>query len=273
MRRVNIAGLSLGGGRKDNFFFSLIEYYPDYKKWFLKSILPVKGNQSLRNWMKEFSVHTLVVDFPLSTPSCQRCTLKCPGIDDCPVEETSLARERMNALFQSGVSKAFKRRLKRDFLPYWNRVIDVWIWEQYYDLMLDYFNTGFDSFGNTSLMLISRFAYIRRHFPEELAYRETSVFICLLELLRAEIILPKQVRQFGDMELGVDARMTIIQDIARKLNIFIYDHDFLLMATKPRAFLSFLLVVAGQRVILNKTCEIPPWCQKTSCEFVVPCFV
>lgn len=272
MDKVALAGLSWGGGRKDNFFFSLIEYYPSSKKWFLKSILPVKGDQSLQKWVHEFSIQTLVVDFPLSQPPCQRCTLECPGIPNCPVEETKLAQEKMTLLGQTQPSKTLKKRLKRDFLPYWNRVIDVWVWNEYYDLILDYFSTGFDSFGNTSLMLMSRFSYLKRTLPESLTYKETSTSLCLLELLRGEIISPFQVHQLRDMEQGVDARMTIIQGIARKLHIFIYDHDFLLMATKQRAFLSFLLTVAGQRVILNKVREIPDWCHSSSQEFMVPSF-
>ena len=280
MDKINIAGLSLGGGRRDNFFFCLLEYYADSGRWFLKSILQVaegEGNNILRQWIEDFSITALVVDFPLSNPPCHQCELDCPGIEACSVEEVVSSKERMEALLReasptSSLSKAFKRRLRRHFLPYWNRPIDVWVWENYYDLLLRYFSMGFDSFGNTSVMLMSRFAYLKRHLTESLSYYETSPQICLLELLRAEIISSRQVLQLNDIERGQSMRMTIAQAIESKLKIFIYDHDIHLMVKNSRAFSSFLLAVAGQRVVLERGGSIPQWCHQSSPNFIVPTF-
>ena len=277
MSKVNIAGLSLGGGRRDQFFFCLLEYYENKDRWFLKSILQVEegdGNVVLNKWIQDFAVRDLVVDFPLSHPPCHHCHLVCPGTPACPVEEVVAARGRMKELLESEetLSKSFKRKLKRDFLPYWNRPVDVWVWEHYYDQLLDYFNMGFDSFGNTSMMLLSRFAYLKRHLPQDLAYYETSPLICLLELLRGGIISHDQVARLKDMELGAAMRMEIIQAIERELKIFIYHHDLYLMTKNPRAFASFLLGLAGQRIAMNKTLSIPPWSHEQAPHFIVPTF-
>ena len=37
--------MSLGGGGEKIFFFSLLEYYPEKKRWFLKSLHQVKDEE------------------------------------------------------------------------------------------------------------------------------------------------------------------------------------------------------------------------------------
>ena len=45
MEKKNIAGMSMKGGKKDNFFFCLLEYFPKKERWFLNSLLQVKEHQ------------------------------------------------------------------------------------------------------------------------------------------------------------------------------------------------------------------------------------
>ena len=234
------------------------------------------GNDALLRWIKEFEVEVLVVDFPLSYPSCYQCSLVCPGIEYCTVDEVQSARQRINTLLKEdtsqNLSRSLNKKLKKRFLPYWNRTIDIWIWENYYDLLLHYFSVGFESFGNTSMMLLSRFSYLRRHFAPELACYETSPLICLLELLYGKIITKKQIVKLKDIEEGAVMRMEIIKAIEDKLKVFIYNHDFNLMTENPRAFLSFILAVAGQKVIEGETVEVPPWCYNREQSFFIPKF-
>lgn len=82
MKIHSIAGLSLKGGRKDNFFCCLLEYYPQKKRWFLKSLLQVKdegggkesdqselfGDTLLKEWAHRYELKGLVVDIPLTYP-------------------------------------------------------------------------------------------------------------------------------------------------------------------------------------------------------------
>ncbi len=314
MDRINIAGMSLGGGRKDKFFFCLLEYYSDSERWFLKSVLQVKdedaedGDDAIRKWATDFNLKDLVVDFPLTTPPCHDCELDCPGMKICPAEEVRDVRERMQVLLDTDkeifehhpksyekdrqeaseirpsfnvlekkpdnhiLSKSFKRRLRKGFLPYWNRPIDVWVWENYYDHLLHFFNAGFDSFGNASTMLMSRFAYLRRHLPEGLSYYETSTYICLIELLRSKIITKSMITNLKDIDQGVNARALICKAIEEHLGIFIYEHDMNLICKNPKAFDSFLLAVTGHRVVLNEVSVLPRWCKGDGQSFAVPKF-
>lgn len=310
-----VAGLSMKGGRRDNFFFCLLDHYEDGDRWFLKSLLQVKdeeeinnGDDAIRSWIDEYGIDNLVLDFPLSKPPCHECERECPGISKCPVEEVTyvqnqakeilekdklLAKENpkeyersrnLDDLFDYGrdifdkwpvehlLSRSFKRRLKKGYLPYWNRSLDFWIWCFYHDQLLRLFNTTFDSFGNTSLMMISRFSYMRRHFPVDLNLFEANVNLTLIELIRSRILLKKNILNLNDLEIGVDARLDIIKKIENKLNIFIYDHDLDVLAKNPRAFESFILAIAGQRKLLNQVIDTPDWTSPDQTKFILPSF-
>ena len=314
MESNNIAGMSMKGGRKDNFYFCLLEFYPDSDRWFLKSLLQVKdeegrdGDDAVREWIEDFNLRRLVVDFPLSSPACHTCQLDCPGVEACPRPEVSPVRERIKRLLQEDMeilehhpktyerkrnmddeidvsrdildkeahehilSRPFKRRLKKGFLPYWNRAIDFWIWRHYYDQLLDIFNSSYDSFGNTSLMLISRFSYLRRHFPNDLELFESNAPVILIELLRSKIIARKDIDLLSDIEFGVEARLDIIKKIEKKLAIFIYDRDLEILARQPRAFESFLMAVAGQNIQIGKNRKTPDWTGPEQTKFIAPNF-
>lgn len=310
----NVAGMSLRGGRRDNFIFCLIEFYPDQNRWFLKSLLQVKdeegvdGDDAIRSWIEKYKLHQMVVDFPLSEPACQTCQLACPGQNLCPVKPVVRVREEMERLLTEDqklvnknpkryeqernlkdevditrdilgrtsdehlLSRSFKRRLKKGFLPYWNRPIDFWVWQHYYDQLLDVFNISYDSYGNTSLMTQARFIYLKRHFPDELTLYEGHVQLTMLELMRAGVIHKRDIVQLSDIEMGLEARLDIIKKIESGLKVFIYDHDLEILVKNPRAFESFILAIVGQNIHLKQNHEIPNWALEGS-KFVVPSFL
>lgn len=101
----NVAGMSLGGGRKENFFFSLLEYYPEKQRWFLKSLHQVKDeeirdrDEIITSWVEQYGLTQLVVDFPLSQPPCEEsCLSVCKGASQCPRLEVQQVRAEMQAL-------------------------------------------------------------------------------------------------------------------------------------------------------------------------------
>ena len=238
-----IAGMSLGGGKKENFFFCLIEFYEKENRWFLKSLYQVKEESNLTNdevittWVEGSDVKKMVVDFPLTRPPCETCQLVCPGTVLCHNEEVTEVRSEMRELlgedkklveenpkkyeqerveddkvhFSKNVlsketnhhilSKSFKRKLKKGFIPYWNRPIDFQIWKHYYDQLLSLFNISFDSFGNVSVMLMHKFNYLLRHLPRDLKIMESDTHICLIELYRAGIISKRHLVDLKDINL------------------------------------------------------------------------
>lgn len=97
--------MSLGGGRKENFFFSLLEYFPEKKRWFLKSLHQVRDeeirdrDEIITSWVETYGLKQLVVDFPLSRPPCEEsCLPNCPGATECPRHSVSAVRDEMQKL-------------------------------------------------------------------------------------------------------------------------------------------------------------------------------
>lgn len=311
---MNVGGLSLGGGRRENFFFCLLEHYPDRGRWFLKGLHQVKDediqdrDEVITGWINQYQLKDLVVDFPLSRPPCDTCVLKCPGVNVCPqnavrevrlemdellTEDARLEKENPKKYEQERVraeeldwsqdilhktsdvhmlSRSFKRKLRKGFVPYWHRPIDFWVWKNYYDQLLGIFKTSYDSYGHVSVMLLARLKYLLRHMPDHLALHESSVQIVLLELHRAKLVSKFQLSQLFDLDLQSMARETLIRGIEQQLQLFIYDHDFEILVKNPKAFDSFLLAIAGQRLLMNNLRDIPFWGNADGGNFIVPDF-
>ncbi len=319
MEKNHLASLSLKGGRKDNFFFCLMEYYADKDRWFLKSLLQVKDGQDendlsaqlgkdeiIRAWTDKFQVKNLIVDFPLSPPPFNKSLFtKNPTSDDKAValieqkmQELLAADERarqdnpkryeqerneddltsFSAVQMEGkssdplLSRPFKRRLKRGFLPYWNRPLDFWVWCEYFDPYLELFRGSFDSFGDTSLMTLLKFSYMKQDFDKSIKLYEGNTKLTLLELMRAKIIQQKDILGLSFLEEAVESRLDVVRKIERALKIFIYDHDLELIVKNPRAFESFILCLSGQAILGQKTRVLPDWANPTESHFIVPEF-
>jgi len=311
----NVAGMSLGGGRKENFFFSLLEYYPEKKRWFLKSLHQVKDeeirdrDEIITSWVNQYGLKKLVVDFPLSHPPCEESCLKeCKGANQCPRSQVVEVRGEMAKLLEEDsqfykenpkkyeqdrasslevdysknllkkntdehmLSRAFKRKLRKGFVPYWHRPIDFWVWKNYYDQLLELFKISYESFGNVSVMLLARLNYLLRHLPEDLSMYESNVQICLLELYRARVISKSTILQLFDLDLAAAAREQIIQNIEKHMEIFIYENDLDTITRNSQACDSFILSVVGQRMLMNGLRQIPHWGNTDGGNFIVPSF-
>lgn len=307
--------MSLGGGRKENFFFSLLEYYPEKKRWFLKSLHQVKDeeirdrDEIIANWVEQYGLKQLVVDFPLSRPPCESsCMGGCTGANHCPRPQVMAVREEMQRLLEQDaknyqenpkkyeqdrassqevdysrnilkkntdehmLSRAFKRKLRKGFVPYWHRPIDFWVWKNYYDQLLEVFKISYESFGNVSVMLLARMNYLLRHLPSYLTMYESNTQICLIELYRARIVSKSLLLQLFDLDLAGSAREQIIKNVENHMGIFIYENDFQTLIRYSQAFESFLLSVVGQRMLMNDLRDIPEWGNTDGGNFIVPFF-
>lgn len=119
----NVAGMSLGGGRKENFFLSLLEYFPEKKRWFLKSLHQVKDeeirdrDEIITAWVETYGLKQMVVDFPLSRPPCEEsCLPNCPGAKACPRHSVVAVRDEMEKLLEedSDLHKSNPKKYEQD---------------------------------------------------------------------------------------------------------------------------------------------------------------
>ncbi|MCY4523391.1 MAG: hypothetical protein OXB84_01500 [Halobacteriovoraceae bacterium] len=298
-----IAGISMKGG-KDSFFCSLLEFFPNQKRWALRSLLALKNHSEdtvIKNWISEHSPQKIVVDFPLSVPACQRCRLTCPGMDRCPQEEIQEIRFRMKELLANDekmiredpagyknkrggendflkescefqLSKAFKRRLNKGILPYLNRAVDFWVWCSYYDQLLKLFNMSYNSFGTISSAAFFRFSYLRRHLPCNLEFFEGSIYIYLIEFLKGDIITKRDIRNLSDINTAISARLQILEGIEKKLGVFMYQKDLDILLEDARAFDSFILSLGGLCIRENNIRELPQWSRPSETKMAIPFF-
>lgn len=301
------SGICFLGGKKDNFYLAVLEYFADQSRWFLKEVkvasdLKIHPKEDLLlSHILENKLESLVVDFPLTKPACLTCDLDCPGIALCPHPEVKDSRDLIAQLtvqdfsvrtgkqyendrvgeknrlseklaWEYQQSKSFKRRLKKGFNPYWNRPIDVLIWCHYYDLLLNVFNYSYDSFGNVSLKLMNQFHYLSKHFPPSLEIFESNSYIILIELYRHKIISAKTIKDLNFMDTAPQAQMTIINAIEKAFQLFVYEKDVELLVRKPKAFESFLLALVSLKKFENKTFNLAQDFSLDVNKFIVPDF-
>jgi len=271
--KKSIAGIGVGSGRKESFYFSVLEFFEKENRWFLKTCQQLREfeypetEDSLLSWINDFDLSTVIVDFPLSMPPCFDCELDCPGSVKCPQLDVIEKRKLVNDLLQRDqdqidnnpkkyeeerlnnssliLSKALKRKLKKGFIPYWNRVEDVDLWIDYHDDLMKYFKQGLASFGNENSIQVLRFKYLERHFPKSVKVLETNYEVTLLELKRHKIINAKDLGLLGSFDSSDIARETIIKKLEKHFDLFIYEKDRETLIKKPRAFKSLLLTLAG----------------------------
>lgn len=323
MKMKSIAALSMRGGKKDKFYFCRLEYFEAKKRWFLRNLMQVQdqfeddeegaddtidGDLAIHQWIDEYQIEHLVVDFPLSPPTSMTLDLGWPNTSGTQGNSVQFVREKIKELLEYDenlvknnpkqyerdrnkddeisygdyvfkkhtkdhiLSRSFKRKLKRGFIPYWNRTLDFWIWTEYYDQLLEVFNVSYDSFGNTGLIVLFRFNYLRKKFPDNLKLYEANSQIILLELLRNNIITKRDVFNMKKLEEGPEAKLNIIKAIEKKLDVFIYDNDLEVIIKNPRAFDSFLISVAGMRHLMNESVLLPDWTLPWQTNFLVPSF-
>ena len=304
--RHTVAGLSMKGGQKENFYLCLIQYFPQYSRWSLTRLSPMKdypvgGDNTLKAWVREHDLRHLILDIPLSRPACLSCDLLCPGTDECHHQSITAVREQIQVLLDEDtklheedpkayerlrlemektysrkmnrpnqvLSKSFKRRLKKGITPYWHRGLDLWVWKEYYDLFLSFFKTSFDSLGGSSLMLINRFEYLKRHLPDSVTLWESDTRLVLIELLLATSIKERYLRGLGQLDEAHLSRKAIIKNIESAFNLFIYEKDQETLENEPRAFDSFILALAGIFRQQNQTHELPEWAFGSE-NFIIP---
>ncbi len=271
--KKSIAGIGVGSGRKESFYFSVLEFFEKENRWFLKTCQQLREfeypetEDSLLAWINDFDLSTVIVDFPLSMPPCFDCQLTCPGSIECPelkvVEkrkliadlltqdqekiETNPKKYEVDRINNSSLllSKSLKRKLKKGFVPYWNRVVDVDLWIDYHDDLMNYFKKGLSSFGNENSIQVLRFKYLERHFPQNVKVLETNYEVVLIELLRHKVISSKDLSLLGSFDSSDLARESIIKKIEKHFDLFVYEKDRETLIKKPRAFKSLLLTLSG----------------------------
>ncbi|MDH4468031.1 MAG: hypothetical protein QE271_08235 [Bacteriovoracaceae bacterium] len=297
---LRIGGASLSTGKWEDTYFCALHFFPDQKRWAVKSLQTLSQSQDLVPIDPPLSA--LVVDLPLTHVLCPHGhALNAKSVSEIKQKLNKLLDEdamfakthpkkyeqerkrdelidfKKNLLEQktssAQLSLPFKRKLKKGFAPHLHRPIDAWVWLHYFDAMHLAFGVTFDSFGHVSVPLLQRFSIFREQLGIKTEIAETNYWILLLELYRADIISKKQLLFERKGSEGASFRGHVVEQLESELGLFIYEQDFNILVKNPRAFASFLFAVAGLRRQQADLYQLPKWSLEQSEHFFVPHFL
>jgi hypothetical protein len=129
LRMVRFAGVSLGGGKTDKTAVAVIDYFPDQKRVFLRTLkdkLSGKDGATADEALyvlltkEESDLSLIAFDVPLQLPKCFRCELRCPGVEKCVQPEVKWMRNVHKG-------RAKEKRPNKMFTPYTERAAEIFI--------------------------------------------------------------------------------------------------------------------------------------------------
>jgi hypothetical protein len=251
---ARFAGISLGGGKTENTAVAILEYFPEQKRVFLRSLVDkIKSEDDISADLKlhelltesEAPLETIAFDVPLQLPKCIRCQLKCPGIERCKEPEIKW----MWGMFQS---RKKSKRPNRLFTPYTERCVEMYI------------NTELEESFHPSHALGSNAAPLaaRAHF---ISRRLTGAHLIevnpKLSLWRIGRVLKIPVSHLRFHRHAVDSdesRLFILKTLVEKNIVFLYQQDMKTMVETPTAFDAFLAGLTCFLDFRNQSERPPP---------------
>lgn len=285
MTNTIVAGIHLGGGKKEDFSICLLEYFGKDRRWFVTDLIDVtaakklkEGNDFFIEVLRQKKVKYAISSLPLTPPPCFTCTLRCPGQEKCIDPGTMKIRQEIDEFLLSDdkkrkssprkyanerleeknlkrlknvkktndhfLSKQLKKKMKAGFSPYRHRYLDYYLWQQYHDLLMNYFGYSYESYGSVGSSLFFRMNYLQRHL-KNIKMMEGHVNIYLLELYMANMISKKDLMDYRDFDNRALASHSILKKIEKKYNLFIYRKDYHDIFQENKFFQAFILSLAG----------------------------
>jgi hypothetical protein len=260
-------GLELSGAKNPKTALAALEYYPREHKVFLLDVFErisgrgdgsggkaaQTGDEALLEVLRELTeehepgtIH-LGVNVPLTLPPCAECTRKtCPMPRSCTVPTVKWMR-----------SNARRHSKSLDFTPYTQRPAELWIKHHVLEALPESHRFEIDeALGGNKAPLTMRMHFLRRHLPDLKiieAWPKLTVAV-----LAHELGLSKRVVQgYRNLEEGAHAREEILEALAEKKGIFIYERDLTKLSTTLASFDAFICAFTA---LLSDTglCEAVP---------------
>lgn len=229
-------GVSLSGPKKSNTSLAIIESYVKEKKVFLSHLI-VEVGEDLKNssdtrlihLLKENSSHLkgIAVDAPLMAPKCMRCSLKCPGIENCTEEEIVWLKKWRK-------KREPKKRPNKWFSPYLERCV-----ENYLSTELETEFNPDHAWGSNKAPLYARAHFLRRRFHSVL-WKEVNPKLSLWRLGKAMHVRESDLKGYRHPITGEESRALFLDELIKSDKIFIYNQDLKKMIRDAYAFESFI---------------------------------
>lgn len=218
----------------------MLEYYPQYKKLFLKHLFEEihpqseseSYDQALLKVLAEIeNLKNLVVDVPTSFPLCLTCELKCPGYEKCKVPHIKWMWKHYRK------QKDLKKNTKI-FTPYTQRCSELYLQNS--------LEAPFDvqsAMSANVAPLLARALYLKRRLNVPMVEANPKVTLWRVgEALKVGKIHLKFYRHSVD---GVSSRKYFFERLLEKNIAFIYAQDLQILGERIGVFEAFLCALTG----------------------------
>jgi len=260
LQLVRLAGVALGGGKTDKTAVAVIEFYPDQKRVFLRSLRErISGSVSgkvvgrddttaddvlceiLNHDEKDLSL--IGIDAPLQMPKCVRCRLVCPGLKECREPEIKWLRDIHRR----------RERVKRPnkmFTPYTERAVEVYIANE----LEEPFHPS-HALGANAAPLTARADVLKRRLTTPLI--EVYSKLSLWRIGMALNIQKSHLRFHRHAVDSDEARLYILKKLIEKEITFVYQQDLRTMVEQDIAFEAFLCALTAFLKLRGQTEKRP----------------
>jgi predicted nuclease with RNAse H fold len=232
---IRFAGVALGGGKTDKTAVAVLEFYPDQKRVFLRSLrerVSSKGEMTadhallevLTNDEKDLS--TIAFDAPLQLPVCMRCDEKCPPLDTCKHPTVKWMQEMHK-------KRAKHKRPNKMFTPYTERAAEIYIANE----LEEAFHPS-HALGANAAPLTARALYLAKRLKTPLI--EVYPKLSLWRIGTALGIQKSYLRHHKHAVDSDEARLHILKALIDKEIAFIYQQDLRSMVENNVAFEAFI---------------------------------
>lgn len=225
-------GLCLGGAKSDRTCLAVLDYYPKQKKSFAVDVyeaiasedgltsdqvlidLIFELSEEVSQGREDASIRVMGVDAPLTLPPClQGCDSDCQGYEKCRRPEVRWMKQQYQR------AKAKNSKLKH-FTPYSQRPVDLYFRYKY----LDQNPFQDETMGANLAPQAVRMTYLKRYLTD-LTLIEVWPKLALFHMQKALRVTKRDVLEYRHIERGVQVRERLLDQLAEKSSVFIYERD------------------------------------------------
>lgn len=255
-------GLELAGAKNEKTAVAALEYYPKERKVFLLDVYDrIAGgpdetsDDALLEVISELRarVSKVGVNVPLTLPPCIGCTRQsCPKPGKCSVPPVRWARRLLGKAEKSSSSQRI-----RPFTPYTQRPIELWIRYNVLPLLPPWAEFEIDeTLGGNKAPLAARMHYLKRHLSDlELVEVWPKLSIAILSGLTG--FTRRSTERYRQLEEGAQARLEILNSLAKAQDVFIYERDMRKLSQSLSAFDAFVCAYTALLQDIGE-CAKPP---------------
>jgi len=267
-------GLELAGAKNQKTSLAVLEYYPKERKVFLLDIYDKissndeqNGDEALLETLQETTnldksrVAKLGVNVPVTLPPCIGCTRPaCRAQQKC----TGPTVQWMRDLTERAREDEELAVNVLEFTPYTQRPFELWARYKILPMLPPDFRFEIDeALGGNRAPLTARMHFLGKHL-KNLPVVEVWPKLTI-SVLAAILGIPKRViLKYRKPEEGYQARMDLLETIALKQGVFIYERDLKKLASSLTAFDSFLCAYTAMLSDLDLTAKPPKGFPKDS---------